>query len=84
MKRQWLEDLLRSKGLTHQNVADAVNVDRAYVTQIINGNRRPSPELAQRLGKHLKFDWTVFFKISCNKTKQNVCRQEDGTTAKTG
>lgn len=61
MKRQWLEDLLQSKSLTHQKVADMVSVDRVYITQIINGNRRPSPEVAQKLGKALKFDWTIFF-----------------------
>ena len=71
MKRIWLEELLQKKGFTHQKVADMVSVDRAYITQIINGTRRPSPEVAQRLGKKLKFDWTIFFKQECNESKQN-------------
>jgi transcriptional regulator with XRE-family HTH domain len=70
MERAWLKELLRDKQLTHQKVADAVSVDRAYITQIINGNRRPSPDVAQKLGKELNFDWTIFFTSACNEMRQ--------------
>lgn len=71
MKRLWLEELLQHKGLTHQKVANMISVDRVYITQIVSGTRRPSPEVAQKLGKALKFDWTIFFKNKCNEKKQN-------------
>lgn len=87
MKRQWLEELLQTQGLTHQRVADMISVDRAYITQIVNGTRRPSPEVAQRFGKALKFDWTIFFKPKCNEMKQktnNSKRDQQAALPKTG
>lgn len=54
-KRLWLEKLLREKSLTHQKVADMSNIDRSYFTQIVNGSRRPSPEVAKRIAVALGF-----------------------------
>ncbi len=61
-KRAWLEIKRTKKRLTQYQVAQLANIDRAYYTQIENGNRRPSPEVAQRLAAILDFDWTIFFK----------------------
>lgn len=61
LKRVWLENILQQRSLTHQEVADLAKIDRSYFTQIVNGVRRPSPDVAQRIGKVLKFKWTNFF-----------------------
>ena len=53
MKRKWLQNLLN--GLTHQEVADAAQIDRSYFTQIVNGKRSPSPQVAQKIAKVLGF-----------------------------
>lgn len=47
--------------LTQSDVAKRANVSRASYTNIENGRRRPSPELAQKLAEILNFDWTIFF-----------------------
>lgn len=74
MRRYWLEKILKKKKLTHQAVAEMVEVDRSYFTQIVGGVRRPSPELAQRIGNVLGFDWTVFFNKLCGEKPQNIPR----------
>ena len=71
MKREWLDKLLKNKKLTHQEAADLVPMNRAYLTQIINGSRCPSPNLAQRMGIALDFEWTNFFNQNCGVTPQN-------------
>lgn len=53
MKRKWLEKFL--KGTTHQKVANEANIDRSYFTQIVNGQRSPSPNVARRIAKVLGF-----------------------------
>ena len=37
-----------------------VGIDRSYFTQIVNGTRRPSPDVAQKIAKELNFEWTIF------------------------
>ena len=78
MKRTWLNEILEKHNFTHQQAADLVPMERSYFTQIINGGRRPSPEVAQKMGKALKFDWTIFFNNKCGEKphdrKQHVRR----------
>lgn len=73
MKRVWLEQLLQRRSLTHQEVADKAKIDRSYFTQIVNGVRRPSPDVAQRIGKVLDFKWTIFFTEECGDKPQISC-----------
>lgn len=71
MKRQWLKDVRTAQGLTQLDVAIMADIERSYYTMIEQGKRRPSPEVSMRIAEALKFDWTIFFKNECNKTKQN-------------
>jgi putative transcriptional regulator len=50
-----------TKELTQQEVADKVNISRVAYTNIENGVRRPSPEVAMRIAEALGFDWTRFY-----------------------
>ncbi len=59
--RQWLRDRRLAEQLTQEEVAKHLGLARAYYTQIELGNRRPSPEVAQALGRLLHFSWTIFF-----------------------
>jgi transcriptional regulator with XRE-family HTH domain len=72
VKREWLVKILKKRNLTHQEAADKIGVDRSYLTQIINGKRRPSPKVAQKMGKILRFDWTIFFKDDCGEKPQKL------------
>ena len=72
MKNIWLSEILKDKGLTHQEVADGVGIDRAYFTQIVNGYRRPSPNVAQKLGSFLGFNWTIFYNKICGEKPQKT------------
>lgn len=61
MKNQWLMTLRDAKGLTQEQVADLCDIKRPYYTMIENGKRRPSVNVAKKLGAVLGFDWTIFF-----------------------
>ena len=56
-----LEERRLKKGLSQEDVARAAGISRAAYTNIENGKRRPSPEVAQKIAKVLKFRWTLFF-----------------------
>ena len=51
--RHFLKDILKEQHLTHEVAASRCQVSRAYLTQIINGERRPSPPVAKRI------DWSL-------------------------
>lgn len=51
------------KSLTQEQVAEQANITRAFYTMIENGQKKPSPIVAQRLANVLGFDWTIFFTI---------------------
>ncbi len=51
----------RKNGLTQDAVASAACIARVTYTNIENGRRRPSPDVAKRIGAVLGFDWTEFF-----------------------
>lgn len=51
----------RKKGLTQDAVASAACIARVTYTNIENGRRRPSPDVAKRIAAVLGIDWTEFF-----------------------
>jgi DNA-binding XRE family transcriptional regulator len=53
-------------GLTQEQLAEAVGVDRTTITKIENGGRT-SVKTAQKIADVLEFDWTLFFS-NCEKT----------------
>ena len=56
-----LEEIRTKKRYSQEEVAHAAGISRAAYTNIENGKRRPSPEVAQKIAKFLKFPWTKFF-----------------------
>ena len=57
LKRKRLE-----ADLTMKQVGLAAVIAESTYSLIEAGKRRPSPEVAQKLGKILGFDWTLFYK----------------------
>lgn len=56
-----LKTLRIAKGYTQSEVAEIVGIKRNSYGNIEVGVRRPSPEVAKRIGKALGFDWTLFY-----------------------
>lgn len=75
MKNEILIQRRKHLGLSHQDVAKKVGIDRSYYTKIENG-LTPSVRVAKALGNHLDFDWTIFFEDNCVKTAQNNTAKE--------
>lgn len=61
MKRIWLINKRTEKGLSQKQLAEVCDTTQMTISNIENGTRRPSPELAQKLAKKLNFDWTIFY-----------------------
>ena len=58
------------KGFTQAQVAEIAGIARAYYTEIENGVKTPSPNVAQKLAVILGFDWTIFFTKDCSEKLQ--------------
>jgi transcriptional regulator with XRE-family HTH domain len=56
-----LQRLRKEAQLTRKELSEKIGCTENYIYMIENGHRRPSPEVAQRLGEVLGFDWTIFF-----------------------
>ena len=63
---EWLKNIRLAKGLTQEQVANAIGITRAAYGNIETGKRTPKPQLAQRIGKYLSVDWTRFY-ANCSK-----------------
>lgn len=68
--RTWLKDARGEK--TQKEIAIACGISQQMYNFIENGHRRPSPELAQKLGDFLGVDWTLFFKECDCLASENV------------
>jgi DNA-binding XRE family transcriptional regulator len=49
------------KQMTQEQVATAVGIARESYTNIENGVRRPSVDVARRIGSTLEFPWPMLF-----------------------
>ena len=57
--REWLVEIRGNR--THQQISVLAGVSRNYYTEIENGVKTPSVEIAKKLAEALRFDWTFFF-----------------------
>ena len=65
------EFLIKSRGEKSQtDVANICGISQQMYSHIENGKRRPSVEVAKRLGDALGFDWTRFF----TETSDNIAK----------
>ena len=68
--RHFLKDILKEQHLTHEVAASRCQVSRAYLTQIINGERRPSPQVAKRIAVALGFPDTWYRLLEDNNQEE--------------
>ncbi|MEV9641727.1 helix-turn-helix transcriptional regulator [Mammaliicoccus sciuri] len=70
MKEVDLKSILREKrsvfGYSQQQVAEASDISRQFYGMIENGERRPSVEVAKKIGKLLNINWSIFFETKSN------------------
>lgn len=59
--RDWLKELRIKAGYTLQDLSAIVNVSEQSLSYYENGDRRPAPEVAIKLGDALGFDWRRFY-----------------------
>lgn len=59
--RTWFRSARDKKNMSQDELSILAGVHVTTISKIELGERRPSPELAQKLGKLLGFDWTRFF-----------------------
>ena len=56
-----LKQLREDRNMKQYDLAQEAGISRSYYTMIENGKKRPSPKVAKRIAKILKFDWTIFY-----------------------
>lgn len=71
--RTWLKTKRLANNLTHDDVAKASGIKRAYYTMIEQDKRRPSVHVAKSIAVILDFDWVLFFDDKSNDSLQNGC-----------
>ncbi|UED79210.1 helix-turn-helix transcriptional regulator [Lysinibacillus sp. CD3-6] len=71
--RTWLKTRRLENKLTHDEVAKASGIKRAYYTMIEQGKRRPSVHVAKSIAVVLDFDWVLFFDDESHDSLQNNC-----------
>lgn len=60
-KRFWLIELRKKENISQEELAKKCNTTQMTISNIENGTRRPSPELAKEIAKVLNFKWTEFY-----------------------
>lgn len=60
-KRDWLIKMRKERNLDQQDVAELIGTTQQFYNYVENGKRRPSPEVAIKIGKILNFDWRLFY-----------------------
>jgi putative transcriptional regulator len=61
MKRTWLVDARKEKGIKQQELAEMAQIAKSYLSEIENGNRTPSGHTALRISKIIDVPMEKFF-----------------------
>lgn len=82
MKQTRLIDARNAAGFTQENVAQAIGISRSFYTQIEQGTRKPSFEVALKISSFFKRDANDIF-LACdvasgNKSEQAATLEEAG------
>ena len=59
--RKWLKEARVSAGFSLKSLSTIIGVTWQALSYYENGQRRPSPEVAKKIGTALNIDWTRFF-----------------------
>lgn len=58
---EWLKEKRLSRNMTQEQLAKEVGISRTMITELENGNAKPSVKTAKAIAKVLDFSWTLFF-----------------------
>ena len=56
-----LKEVLKEKGVTGKDLSEGVNVTTASISNIVNGNHFPKPELLKAIADYLEVDIRELF-----------------------
>lgn len=70
--REWLRKKRLEKGMTLIGLAQKTGVSWQSISFYENGTRRPSPEIAMKIGEILDFPWTRFYEDDCRKEGESA------------
>ncbi|MFV0399091.1 MAG: helix-turn-helix transcriptional regulator [Oscillospiraceae bacterium] len=59
--RTWLIKARKKAGLTQRELGDLIDKDITTIGKYENGSRTPRWPVAQRIGRVLDIDWTLFY-----------------------
>ncbi len=60
--RDWLKRIRENQEITQRQLSLELDISESYYSLIENGERRPSPEVAQKIAAFLGgFEWTRFY-----------------------
>lgn len=60
-KRNWLINKRQEQELLQRDVAEKSGISVKHYSALETGERRPSPQVAQRIAEVLDFPWTKFY-----------------------
>lgn len=60
-KREWLIAYRKAKGLSQQEVANALGMPQTTYAAYELGIRTPKPNVAKKIARIFNFDWTKFY-----------------------
>ncbi|WP_426454856.1 helix-turn-helix transcriptional regulator [Paenibacillus sp. S-38] len=58
--------------MTQLQVSKLASISRSAYSNIENGKREPSVDMAKKIATALNFDWQIFFENKCFKSKQSA------------
>lgn len=67
-----LKEILNEKGIKGKELAEKVNVTQASISNIVNGNSFPKPELLQDIAKVLDIDIRDLFTSTKEDDKETI------------
>ena len=59
--RTWLKEIRTNMHKSQADVANKVGISQQCYFFYESGERRPSVEVAKKIGEYLNFDWTRFY-----------------------
>ena len=65
-----IEKGLKERHLSKNQAAVILDVDRSYMTHIVSGRKKPSPDMAKRIGLLLGIDWHIFYDYDVEPTSR--------------
>lgn len=68
--RDWLKKYRLQRHLTQEETAKLSGISRSYYTHIEHGTKTPTVDVAKKIAKALKFEWTIFFENNCSLKEQ--------------